>query len=92
MDRSTYDFRSFHPTTIPKHFFFFTAGEIGVRRAVLWIYLEIMRNILLFILINLSQAITRNTTLLVDDDANNIRIAFENKVRAVRFDPKNIQV
>ena len=44
------------------------------------------------IFINLKQAITRNTTLLVDDDANNIRIAFENKVRAVRFDPKNIQV
>lgn len=51
-----------------------------------------MRNILLSILINLSQAITRNTTLLVDDDANNIRIALENKVRAVRFDPKNVQV
>lgn len=31
--------------------------------------------------------ITRNSTLLVDDDANNIRIALANKVRAIRFFP-----
>lgn len=31
--------------------------------------------------------ITRNSTLLVDDDANNVRIALLNKVRAIRFLP-----
>lgn len=30
-------------------------------------------------------AITRKSTLLVDDDANNIQIALMNKVRAIRF-------
>lgn len=73
--------------------FLIAAGETGGRSGNT---LNLLRNhafkILLLILINLSQAITRNTTLLVDDDANNIRIALDNKVRAVRFDPKNIQV
>jgi hypothetical protein len=40
---------------------------------------------------NYMQAISRNTTLLIDDDGNNIRIALENKVRAVHFDTKNIK-
>jgi hypothetical protein len=40
---------------------------------------------------NCLQAISRNTTLLIDDDGNNIRIALENKVRAVHFDTKNIK-
>lgn len=33
--------------------------------------------------------ITRDTTLLLDDDGNNIRIALANKVRAIRFVPDN---
>lgn len=37
------------------------------------------------------KTITRNSTLLLDDDANNIRIALSNKVRAIRFIPENIQ-
>lgn len=36
----------------------------------------------------LSEPITRNTTLLLDDDARNIRHALENDVRAVWFNPK----
>eukprot|EP00560_Eucampia_antarctica_P000862 CAMPEP_0197834266 /NCGR_PEP_ID=MMETSP1437-20131217/21820_1 /TAXON_ID=49252 ORGANISM="Eucampia antarctica, Strain CCMP1452" /NCGR_SAMPLE_ID=MMETSP1437 /ASSEMBLY_ACC=CAM_ASM_001096 /LENGTH=69 /DNA_ID=CAMNT_0043438821 /DNA_START=370 /DNA_END=579 /DNA_ORIENTATION=- len=31
--------------------------------------------------------ITRNTTLLVDDDSNNIRLALKNGVRGIWFDP-----
>mmetsp|Transcript_15057 Transcript_15057/g.22656 ORF Transcript_15057/g.22656 Transcript_15057/m.22656 type:complete len:187 (+) Transcript_15057:226-786(+) len=31
--------------------------------------------------------ITRKTSLLIDDDVNNVRIALDNGVRAVRFDP-----
>jgi|LauGreSBDMM110SN_4_FD.fasta_scaffold77502_1 hypothetical protein len=34
--------------------------------------------------------ITRGSTLLIDDDCNNIRAAFNNKVRAIRFDPADI--
>ena len=34
-------------------------------------------------------SITRESTLLIDDDANNIRIALANKVRAIRFIPEN---
>lgn len=37
------------------------------------------------------KTITRSSTLLLDDDANNIRIALSNKVRAIRFIPDNIQ-
>jgi hypothetical protein len=33
--------------------------------------------------------ITRDSTLLIDDDANNVRIALANKVRAIRFIPEN---
>lgn len=33
--------------------------------------------------------ITRKTTLLVDDDRNNIRHAFRNKVRAIWLDPSH---
>lgn len=39
---------------------------------------------------NFFQVISANTTLLIDDDGNNIRVALENKFRAVHFDPKNI--
>mmetsp|Transcript_2647 Transcript_2647/g.2763 ORF Transcript_2647/g.2763 Transcript_2647/m.2763 type:complete len:182 (+) Transcript_2647:170-715(+) len=38
------------------------------------------------------QVITRNTTLLLDDDAENIRVALVNKVRAVRYLPSNQEV
>ena len=34
--------------------------------------------------------ITRNSTILIDDDANNCRIAIDNQVKAVHFDPTNI--
>ena len=37
------------------------------------------------------QSITRNSTLLVDDDANNIKFALQNKVRAIRFIPDDPQ-
>ena len=36
-----------------------------------------------------SVKITRNSTLLIDDDGNNIRVAMHNKVKAVRLDPAN---
>jgi len=36
-----------------------------------------------------SVKITRNSTLLIDDDGNNIRVALANKVRAIRLDPNN---
>lgn len=32
--------------------------------------------------------ITKNTTLLVDDDANNIKLALEDNVRAILFNPR----
>jgi hypothetical protein len=35
--------------------------------------------------------ITRNSTLLIDDDANNIQVALQNKVRAIRFIPDDPQ-
>jgi len=32
--------------------------------------------------------ISRSTSLLIDDDATNVRIALENKVRALYFNPE----
>jgi hypothetical protein len=39
----------------------------------------------------LPEPITRNTTLLLDDDGRNIRHALENEIRAVWFNPKKPQ-
>ena len=36
--------------------------------------------------------ITRNTTLLVDDDANNIRLALKDGVRAIWFNPNDSDI